>query len=97
MDTNAIGMGDSSMEIFRMLISLALVIGLVFVAYYWLKRRGNMPGLGQKRMRVVERLAVDTRRSILLVEVDGQEMLIGVGNDTISPIKTLKQGPGNEA
>ncbi len=90
-------MGDGGLEIFRMLVSLVVVIGLMAVVYYWLKRRGNMPGIGQRRMRVIERLPVDTRRSVLLVEVDGQEMLIGVGNDAITPIKTLSQGAGDEA
>ncbi len=97
METNGMGMGDGSLEILRMVVSLVIVLGMMYAAYYWLKRRGAMPGTAQKRMRIVERLPIDTRRSILLLQVDGEEILVGVGNDTLSAIKTLKQGAGDEA
>jgi flagellar biosynthetic protein FliO len=97
MDTNSIGMGDGGLGVMRTLFSLVLVIGMMVAAYYWIKRRGGTPGAAVRRMRVIERLPVDTRRSILLLEVDGEELLVGVGNDTLSPIKTLKQKGGDNA
>jgi flagellar protein FliO/FliZ len=96
METNGMGMGDGSLEIIRMVVSLVIVLGMMYAAYYWLKRRGRMPGSTQKRLRVIERLPIDTRRSILLLQIDGEEILVGVGSDTISPIKSLKQEVGND-
>lgn len=83
------------MEILRMVISLIIVLGMMYAVYFWLKRRGTMPGTSQKRLRIIERLPIDTRRSILLLQIDGEEILVGVGSDTLTPIKTLKQGAGD--
>lgn len=80
-----------------MLVSLAIVMGMLFAAYRWFKHRGTLPGAAARRMRVVERLPVDTRRSILLVEIDGEELVVGIGTDSITPIKTLGQGAPHEA
>lgn len=96
MDTNGIGMGDGSLELLRMVVSLVIVLGMMYAIYRWLKQRGGMPGATQKRLRIVERLPIDARRSILLVQVDGEELLVGVGNDTLTPIKTLTKGAENE-
>ncbi|MBN2703267.1 MAG: flagellar biosynthetic protein FliO [Pontiellaceae bacterium] len=90
--------GSTGFEVFRMLFSLVLVLGGMVGAYVWLKRRGGvMPGSSERRMRVVERLSLDTRRSILLVKIDDEEILVGVGNDTVTPIKTLKPRSDDEA
>lgn len=90
--------GSTGLEVFRVLFSLVLVLGGMIGAYIWLKRRGGiMPGSNERRMRVIERLSVDTRRSILLIKVDDEEILVGVGNDTVTPIKTLKPRTDDEA
>ena len=89
-------MGDGSLEIIRMVVSLVIVLGMMYAVYCWLKRRGTMPGATQKRLRVIERLPIDTRRSILLLQIDGEDILVGVGSDTITPIKSLKQEVGND-
>lgn len=91
------GMGDGSVELLRMVVSLVIVLGMMAAVYYWLKRRNVMPGKTQKRMRVIERLPIDTRRSILLLQIDGEELIVGVGNDTLSSLKTLERGVENEA
>ncbi len=97
MDTNSLGMGDGGLGVIRTLLSLILVIGMMVAAYYWLKRRGTVPGATTRRMRVVERLPIDARRSLLLLEVDGEELVVGVGSDTLSPIKSLKKKGGDDA
>ncbi|MDF7800910.1 flagellar biosynthetic protein FliO [Pontiellaceae bacterium B1224] len=96
METNGMGMGDGGLEIIRMVVSLVIVLGMMYAVYYWLKRRGAMPGATQKRLRVIERLPIDARRSILLLQIDGEEFLVGVGGDTIAPLKNLKQGAGDD-
>jgi len=96
MDTQSLGMDSGGFEIFRALISLIVVLGMVFVAYYWMKRRGTVLGTSSRRMRIVERLPIDGRRSILLLQVDGQEMVLAVGTDSIAPIQTLGKGAADE-
>lgn len=77
------------MDVIRTLLSLILVIGMMVAGYIWLKRRGNMPGSSDRRMRVIERLPIDARRSILLMEIDGEEIMVGVGGESFTALKTL--------
>ena len=56
-------------------------------------QRGNARG----RMRVVERLWLEPRRSLYLVEVDGKELLIGVSEGSVrlvTPLSELAPAPG---
>jgi flagellar biosynthetic protein FliO len=93
MDTTAVGIFDVA----RSLVSLIVVLGLMGGAYYWLKRRGNLPGTAGRRLRVIERLPIDTRRSVLLLQLDDEELVVGVGTDSITPILTRKKGSDDEA
>lgn len=97
MDTQTLGMDSGGFEIFRALISLIVVLGMIFLAYYWMKRRGTILGTAQKRMRIVERLPIDGRRSILLLQVDDKELVLAVGTDSVTPIQTLEMGATDEA
>ena len=66
-------------ELLRVLLSLAAVIALIFVAG-WMSRRlqsRNLPG--GRRLRCVESMAVGARERVLLIDADGKRLLIGVG------------------
>lgn len=70
----------------RMMGSLAVVLGLL-VGALWIVRRyeirlpqsllSGLPTRGQtRRMALVERLALDTRRSVALIRLDGREHMV---------------------
>jgi flagellar protein FliO/FliZ len=66
-------------ELLRVLLSLAAVIALIFVAG-WMSRRlqaRNLPG--GRRIRCVESMAVGARERVLLIDADGKRLLVGVG------------------
>lgn len=66
-------------ELLRVLLSLAAVITLIFVAG-WMSRRlqaRNLPG--GRRIRCVESMAVGARERVLLIDADGKRLLVGVG------------------
>ena len=73
----------------RYIAALLLVLGLLAALAVLLRRgygRGLLPGaLGrtERRMRVVETLALDPRRRVMIVEVDETEhvILLGAGSD----------------
>lgn len=69
------------------LLGLALVIGLIF-ALAWLSKRlgGALPG-NSKIMKILAVLPVGPREKIVLVEVGGQQMMLGV---TPGQINTLQ-------
>ncbi|HLO78138.1 MAG TPA: flagellar biosynthetic protein FliO [Magnetospirillum sp.] len=67
----------------RFIASLVLVLGLM-VAVLWALRRFNIGGMvarpgARRRLAVVETMAVDSRRRLLLVRRDGVEHLVLIG------------------
>jgi flagellar protein FliO/FliZ len=62
------------------LVALVAVCLLALVALRWGLRRLGMPGSTDGgRIRVLERVAIDPRQSLLLVEVGSRVLLIGTG------------------
>ncbi|NUO72388.1 MAG: flagellar biosynthetic protein FliO [Frateuria sp.] len=70
---------DVGGELLRVLLSLAAVIALIFVAG-WTSRRLQARSLpGGRRIRCVETFAVGARERVVLLDADGKRLLIGVG------------------
>ncbi|KZC20586.1 flagellar biosynthesis protein FliO [Rhodanobacter denitrificans] len=66
-------------ELVRVLLSLAAVVALIFVAG-WLSRRLQARSRpGGRRIRCVEAMAVGARERVLLLDADGKRLLVGVG------------------
>lgn len=65
----------TGLAVLRMVGSLALVLGLLVLGVWLARQRGLRP-LAGRRLGVVERLPVDTRRSLLLVRWDAEEHLL---------------------
>jgi flagellar protein FliO/FliZ len=65
----------------RALVALAVTLALIGLAALTLRRlgmlEGGLPGLpAQRRMKVVERLMLDPRRSVVIVRVDAEEHVL---------------------
>lgn len=69
---------------------LAVVLGLAYLVLHQGLGRLVQRTQGGKRMRVVERVSLEQRRSLYLVEVDGQELLIAGTDGAITPIPTWR-------
>lgn len=66
---------------------LALIVGLA-----WLLKRLPAAGLrGTPQLRVVASLVVGQRERVVVVEVGGQQLLLGVTPGGISPLHTLPE------
>ncbi|QGH66186.1 flagellar biosynthetic protein FliO [Xanthomonas oryzae pv. oryzicola] len=73
--------------VFALLLVLALIVGLS-----WLLKR--MPGSGFRStegLRVVTSLAVGAKERVVVVEVNGQQLLLGVTAGGISTLHTLPE------
>ena len=77
-------------EIVRLLLALAVVIALMGGLALLLKKLGLGAAeaknkTGQKRLRLLESLPLDTRRRVVIIECDGKEhlVLLGVNDDTV--------------
>jgi len=71
------------------LLALALVIGLIF-ALAWLLRR--LPGTGFRPgdgLRVIAGVALGSKERAVVVEVNGEQLLLGVTPGAVSLLHTL--------
>jgi len=76
---------------FQMVASLSIVVGLIYLAYYLANRflKGNLVRKSVPRyIRVVESRFLAPKKSLMLVEVGGEYLLLG---STDSGISLLKQ------
>jgi flagellar protein FliO/FliZ len=74
----------------RALGGLVLVVGLMLLIYALYKRRGGLlPGNRSNLVKVVETRHLGPKKALALVEVRGEELLIGIGSDQINLICRL--------
>ncbi len=65
---------------------LVAVVAVIYGCAWIIRRMNGMTGLNNSAMRVVSVMAVGTRERIVLVEVGGKQILLGI---TPSAIRTL--------
>jgi flagellar protein FliO/FliZ len=68
-------------SLLRTMGSLGAVLGLLCLALWTIRRYniclpGTVPARGERRLAVIERIALDHRRSVALIRRDGREHLI---------------------
>lgn len=73
--------------------ALAMVLGMLASALWAVKRYdiklpGRVSGTSRKRVEMVERLAIDAKRSVALIRRDGCEHLILIGPEGHATIET---------
>ena len=83
--------GGYGVVLLQTLLALAGVCGLAWVVLRWLAQRGLGAGHGGARVRVIERVPLDARRTLWLVQVGPKVLLIG-GGDGASPATLAELG-----
>lgn len=84
------GQGDG-LDLKRVAIALALVLGAIYVSNRVWKRLG-MPGLGNKAsgsLQVVSRLAISPKQQILLIRVGRRLVLVGNSGGQMNPLTEI--------
>jgi flagellar protein FliO/FliZ len=80
--------GGYGVALIQTLIALAAVCVLAWVVLKWSARRG-LGTVGQgKRVKVIERVPLDARRSLYLVEVGDKVLLLGAGEGSAPEVLT---------
>jgi flagellar protein FliO/FliZ len=83
----ALAATDTALSMLTVLLSLVLILG-GFVAVAWFARR-YLPGMGtQGVVKVVGTTAVGTRERVVVVEMDGTWLLLGVGGGNVRLLHT---------
>lgn len=84
-------------EILRVLFGLIAVLGMIGIAAYAARRLNlisSAQGLARrKRLSVVETLAIDTRRRLIIVRCDDKEHLLVLGQSGETLIESALSGP----
>ena len=81
-------LGDTQLllqSIGSLLLVLAILLVMVFAARWFMQRRPQ----GGRRLRFVEAMALGSRDKLLLVEVDGKSLLLGVTAQNIRLLADL--------
>lgn len=76
----------------QMLAALALVIGLILLAYYvitHLMRKLPVLRPGNQQIRVLEVRAMGPRKSLVLIEIGGEYLLLSSSGDQLTLIKQI--------
>lgn len=75
------------------------LIALGLQGWRWLRERrtGNVPASVRTSMRLVAHLALGGRKTLALVEIDGQRYLVGGGADSVTAIVATSSTPINSA
>ncbi len=80
--------GGYGVALIQTLVALAAVCVLAWVVLKWSARRG-LGTVGQgKRVKVIERVPLDARRSLYLVEVGDKVLLLGAGEGSAPEVLT---------
>ncbi|HIQ40746.1 MAG TPA: flagellar biosynthetic protein FliO [Sulfurivirga caldicuralii] len=75
----------------QVVLSLILVVGLIFAAAGLLRRFTQWPGQKGQAIEILSAVAVGRQEKLLLVQVGGQQLLIGVTPSRISVLHTLAE------
>ncbi|MCC6708577.1 MAG: flagellar biosynthetic protein FliO [Gammaproteobacteria bacterium] len=73
----------------QVILGLVLVLGMIVAAAWGARRLQAIRPQGRGHIRIVEGLAVGTRDKLLLVEVDGQRVLLGMSPGRIATLHTF--------
>ncbi|AEA33840.1 flagellar biosynthetic protein FliO [Hippea maritima] len=69
--------------------SLILVLGIIILFFYILRKLSYSGKISSSRIKVKGKVYLDNKHYLAIVEVDGKEMLLGI-SDTINTLKELK-------
>ncbi|MHB0775308.1 flagellar biosynthetic protein FliO [Halomonas sp. WWR20] len=77
-------------------LSLLLIIGVILLCAWLLKRIGPGRMHGNRHLRVVASTAVGQRERVVIVEVEGSWLVLGVGGGQVNTLHRLETPPSAE-
>lgn len=83
--------GIGAGQVMTVLAGLAFVLALVFGCGWFVKRFGGMQTARSGAIKVVSVLPVGSRERLALVEVGGQQLLLGVTAQQITTLHTFDE------
>ena len=89
---------SAASSIWKVVVSLVFIVAFI-PACLWLMKRFQMAQmkLGQSDIKIVNVQSLGAKEKLMLVEVEGERMLIGVTSHTISNLRTFPPNKGGFA
>lgn len=75
----------------NMMLGLLFLLGLVALAWWFVKRTGGAQWQGARAMKVVASLPVGARERVMLIEVGGQQVLVGVAPGRVNLLHRFEE------
>jgi flagellar protein FliO/FliZ len=76
----------------NMVSGLLFLVALILGAAWLIKRTGGMPALrGGSSMKVIAALSLGPRERVVLIELGGQQWLLGVGGGSVNTLHHFEQ------
>ena len=72
-----------------LLLALAAVVGAILVAGFMFKRLGGSALMASRWMRPVAQVSVGTRERVVILELDGKWLVLGVTSGAINLLTTI--------
>jgi len=75
----------------NVMLSLLVVLAVVFALAWMLRRMQGFTGARNAHMKVIAQLPLSTRERLMLVDVDGRQLLLGVSPGGIRTLHVLDE------
>lgn len=85
------GSGVVAADPFTVVFGLLFIVALIFIIAWVLRRMGSVSMLSGQPMKIVAALSVGAREKVLLVDIAGQQVLLGVAPGRVSHLQSFDQ------
>ena len=75
----------------QIMLSLVLVLLIIFLAAWVLRRYSRFPGVAEGNLKVIGALSVGQRERILLLQVGQEQIVVGVTSNKITTLHQLEE------
>lgn len=86
----------ASENLMQMTISLFIVILLIFVLSWFLRKFGQFPNKVNQSVKVISSFSVGSKERVMLLEIDNQRILIGVAHGSVQKLHTYPIKPDKD-
>ncbi len=87
MDNSLEGTLDMGLAGIKMASALFIILGLILLGFYLLKRYGHKAGLGMgsgNRLKIMEALSLGPKKSVIVVRFLNKDLVLGVTDSNIN-------------
>jgi flagellar protein FliO/FliZ len=82
---------DMGAQLTKLMLGLLLVVGLIFLLAWLLRRVQQMNPRGTQVIKLVSSQALGPRERLVLVQVGSEQVLIGLSGGRITPLHVMQQ------